>query len=258
VDPWTSRRQVKYNDWYDVMQVCENGHIISSMTIEHPDSMKKRCPDCGKPTLTKFQSCNADIPGYHHKVRVASFGPTEVPAHCHNCGNAFPWTKIGNESIVANVLTAPPQTSGVFIVHGHDEEMKQHVARVINMLGLSPIILHEQPNSGKTIIEKFEKNADVLFAVVLLSPDDMGFAASGNPEMAKPRARQNVVLELGYFVGKLGRSRVIALKRGDGMELPSDISGVAYTCYDPAGHWKFELVRELKTAGYTVDANKIV
>jgi predicted nucleotide-binding protein len=148
-------------------------------------------------------------------------------------------------------------TTKVFVVHGHDDEMKQHVARTLSTLGLHPIILHEQPNGGRTIIEKFEVNADVSFAVVLLSPDDMAFPAASNAKQAKPRARQNVVLELGYFVGRLGRNRVIALKRGD-LELPSDFSGVVYTPYDAAGHWRFELVRELKAVGYKVDANSLL
>jgi predicted nucleotide-binding protein len=67
-----------------------------------------------------------------------------------------------------------------------------------------------------------------------------------------------VVVELGYFVGSLGRERVVALKRGSELEVPSDFNGVVYTPYDDAGHWKFELVRELKAAGYDVDANKLI
>jgi predicted nucleotide-binding protein len=150
------------------------------------------------------------------------------------------------------------KATDIFVVHGHDEEMKQHAARTVSTLGLKPIILHEQANAGKTIIEKFEQNADVSFAVVLLSPDDMAFPARGDHTSAKPRARQNVVLELGYFVGKLGRHRVFCLKRGEQLEVPSDFSGVVYTSYDAAGHWRLELARELKAAGYNVDANVLL
>ncbi len=149
-------------------------------------------------------------------------------------------------------------TNRVFVVHGHDEEIKQHVARTLSQLGLDPIILHEQPNAGRTIIEKFEHHSDVSFAIVLLSPDDMAFPAGESAKKAKARARQNVVLELGFFIGSLGRDRVFTLKRGENLELPSDVSGVIYTPYDSAGHWRFELVRELKKAGYTVDANNII
>jgi predicted nucleotide-binding protein len=150
------------------------------------------------------------------------------------------------------------QSLNVFVVHGHDDEIKQHVARTLSKLGLNPIILHEQPNQGKTIIEKFEVNADVSFAVVILSPDDMAFPLGGDAKHARTRARQNVILEQGYFAGRLGRNRVFCLKRGDNLELPSDFSGIVYTPYDSAGHWQFELVRELKAAGHAVDANALL
>ncbi len=164
---------------------------------------------------------------------------------------------VANASPATKGITLNQSTS-VFVVHGHDDEMKQHVARTLSKVGLNPIILHEQPNSGRTIIEKFEINADVSFAVVLLSPDDMAFPVGGDAKRAKPRARQNVVLELGYFVGKLGRNRVFSLKRSEDLEIPSDFSGVIYTAYDAAGQWKFELARELKAAGYAVDANSLL
>ena len=151
----------------------------------------------------------------------------------------------------------PPEMTKVFLVHGHDNEMKESVARIVSKIGLQPIILHEQPNQGKTIIEKFERDADVGFAIALLSPDDMAYTATSDPSSANPRARQNVVLELGYFVGKIGRDRVMALKRS-GLEVPSDFSGVVYTEYDDAGNWRFELVRELKAAGFNVDANELL
>ncbi len=148
-------------------------------------------------------------------------------------------------------------TSKIFVVHGHDEAMKQSVARTLEKLGLKPIILHEQPDTGKTIIEKVEKHADVGFAVVLLSPDDMGYKKDDGAEKAKPRARQNVILELGYFVGRLGRDKVMALKRGDDLEVPSDLSGVVYTPFDDHDGWKSKLVKELKAAGYKVSADDL-
>ena len=146
----------------------------------------------------------------------------------------------------------------IFIVHGHDEEMKQTVARIVEKLDLKPIILHEQPNGGKTIIEKFETHSnDVSFAIVLLSPDDKGYTVDSFPDDGKFRARQNVILELGYFIGKLGRDRVFVLhKNSSNFELPSDILGVIYTPYD--SNWKFELVKELHACGYEVDANKLL
>jgi hypothetical protein len=106
-----------------------------------------------------------------------------------------------------------PLTNKVFVVHGHDQEMKQSVARILERLGLTPIILHEQPNQARTIIEKFVDYSDVSFAVVLFSPDDMGYQREQAPDQAKPRARQNVVFELGFFIGKLGRRHVLSTNR---------------------------------------------
>ncbi|MCD6153547.1 MAG: nucleotide-binding protein, partial [Syntrophobacterales bacterium] len=109
----------------------------------------------------------------------------------------------------------------IFVVHGRNNEIKEAVARFLEKIGLSPIILHEQPNSGRTIIEKFEQYSnDISYAVVLLTSDDIGGIKDKNPKL-QPRARQNVILELGYFMGRLGRSRVCALY-DKGVELPSD------------------------------------
>jgi predicted nucleotide-binding protein len=147
----------------------------------------------------------------------------------------------------------------IFIVHGHDEEMKQAFARTLEKLQLEPVILHEQPNQGRTIIEKFINYSDVSFAVVLLSPDDMAYPKDSSPKDAKPRARQNVVFELGFFIGKLGRERVFVLYREvENFGMPSDYSGVLYIAYDNSKRWEIELVKELKACGYNVDANKLV
>jgi predicted nucleotide-binding protein len=151
------------------------------------------------------------------------------------------------------------QSNRIFIVHGHDEAMKQAVARTLERLGLEPIILHEQPNQGRTVIEKFTDYSDVSFAVVLLSPDDMAYPRAQSPKEAKPRARQNVILELGFFLGQLGRNRVFILRQEDkDFEMPSDYSGVVYTPYDSPGRWQFDLIKELKACGYDVDANKLL
>jgi predicted nucleotide-binding protein len=143
----------------------------------------------------------------------------------------------------------------VFVVHGHNRIILPEVCNVLEKLGLKPIVLHEQPNSGQTIIEKFESNAVVGAAIVLFTADDVGRALT--EKKPKPRARQNVILELGYFVGKLGRNRVITLYEY-GLELPSDISGVVHELLDPGGRWKFNVIKELKAMGYNVDANSIL
>lgn len=145
--------------------------------------------------------------------------------------------------------------SSIFIVHGHNTEVKQSVARVIEKLGLKPIILHEQANSGMTVIEKFEKHSNVGFAIILLTDDDEG--KSKREADLGNRARQNVILEMGYFIGKLSRSRVLPLY-SEGVELPSDIHGLLYVPLDKAENWKFSIVKELNAVGYTVDANLLL
>lgn len=146
-------------------------------------------------------------------------------------------------------------TKRIFLVHGRDNELKESTARFLEKLGLEPIILHEQANKGQTIIGKFEANSDVAFAVVLMTPDDVGGLNETEPEL-KPRARQNVLFELGYFIGKLGRHRVIALLKDD-IEIPSDFNAVVYTKVDNADGWRFQLAKELKAGGLDIDMNKI-
>jgi predicted nucleotide-binding protein len=141
----------------------------------------------------------------------------------------------------------------VFIVHGHDELARETVARFLEKLHTEVVILHEQVSHGMTIIEKLEKYSDVGFAVILLTPDDEGRKAADG-EVVKPRARQNVILELGYFVGRLGRKRVLALHSG-ALELPSDYLGVVFVTLDPSGGWRLTLAKELKNAGFQIDMN---
>ena len=145
----------------------------------------------------------------------------------------------------------------VFVVHGHDSLAKTEVARTLEKVDLEAIILHEQANEGKTVIEKFERDASqVSFAVILMTPDDIGYPKNKEKE-SKARARQNVVLELGYFSGVLGRSNVCVLYK-DGVEIPSDYLGVVYVPFDKEGAWKFNLTKELKQAGLDVDMNKLI
>lgn len=136
----------------------------------------------------------------------------------------------------------------VFIVHGHDNDVKENVASFLKELGLKPIILHEQPSKGRTIIEKFESHSLVEYAVVLLTPDDIGGLKSG-PNKQSLRARQNVIFEMGFFFGKLGRGKVCALV-SPGVERPSDLEGVVYIPFsDQEDKWKSLLARELEAAG---------
>lgn len=150
-----------------------------------------------------------------------------------------------------------PSLSGtdVFIVHGHDDGTKNEVARFLENLGLKPIILHEQSSSGDTIIEKIERYSKVDFGIVLYTPCDQGGLAK-EPLDLNFRARQNVVFEHGYLIGKLGRKNVVALVK-ETVEKPNDISGVVYTNYDASGAWKTAIGKELKASGYSIDFNKL-
>jgi predicted nucleotide-binding protein len=152
---------------------------------------------------------------------------------------------------------APTGSQKVFIVHGQDEEAKLAVQVLLQRLGLQGVVLHEQPNKGRTIIEKFEDHADVDFAVVLLTPDDVGGPAEAPRDALKARARQNVLFELGYFFAKLQRGHVCALLKGD-VEIPSDISGIIWVRMDQAKAWQNDLARELHGAGLKVDMNRLL
>lgn len=143
-------------------------------------------------------------------------------------------------------------TNKVFIVHGHNGEIKEAVARLIENQGIRAIILHEQANNGNTIIEKFEHNSDVGCAVCLFTADDIGRAK--NTKNNHSRARQNVVFETGYFIGKLGRDKVILVAER-GVEIPSDLHGVVYT---NSSDWRFSLLKDLKAIGYNIDFNKLI
>lgn len=161
--------------------------------------------------------------------------------------------ELGTAGFEADVAPADLERK-VFVVHGHDGEAQQAVARFMERLGFEAIILHERANQGRTVIEKIEAEAGVGFAIVLLTPDDEGRVVGGE---LQPRARQNVMLELGYFLGRLGRNRVCALKRGD-LEIPSDFAGVVWEPMDDGNGWKQSLGRELDAAGYAIDWNKVM
>jgi predicted nucleotide-binding protein len=140
----------------------------------------------------------------------------------------------------------------IFLVHGHDAEAREQVTLFLEKIGFDVVALDEQHNAGKTVIEKFEDNTDVTFALVLLTEDDVGGKRADD---LRPRPRQNVIFELGFFIGRLKRERVCALRRGD-VELPSDISGMVWLSFD--GRWKRDLANELEKAGYPIEWRKLV
>ncbi len=162
-------------------------------------------------------------------------------------------------------IVTQAKSKDVFIVHGNDYEPLKELKTMLYDLGLNPIVLHEQPSGSKTVVEKLEHYSDVGYAFVILTPDDMG--CSGNElrkaiiaqypmekilSMFRNRARQNVVLEFGYFINKLGRSRVCCLYKGD-VELPSDMQGIVYIPFrNSVEEVRVRIMKELKQAKYDV------
>lgn len=215
-------------------------------------------------TATKLQyvSMAFSIDGYPRSVDYQSPTAKNIVRSIALLRSARGALKEDLEYLQAQVAHSKPTSPAalgvsnrVFVVHGHDEAALHGLARFLEKLGLEAIVLREQPDQGRTIIEKFEASAaEVGFAVVLLTPDDLG--GSVKSEASDPRARQNVVFELGYFAGKLGRGRVCLLRKGQ-VEIPSDLYGVIYTDMDSADGWQTKLVRELKAAKLEFDANRL-
>lgn len=180
-----------------------------------------------------------------------------------------PWTNDRAELVIRPTPPAGPsaiaskqgahpatsETAPIFLVHGHDHRLLHEVARVLERAtGREVIVLHEQASRGRTVLEKFEDHAQLAsFAVVLLTADDVGGAAG---QEKKPRARQNVVFELGFFFGQLGRERVCVLLE-EGVEQPSDMAGLVYVAADAPGNWKYSLSRELQASGIEVAFHRI-
>ncbi len=163
------------------------------------------------------------------------------------------WSEATSPQPVASLEFLPQKlvSNRVFVVHGRDGRTSDTVARFLETLKLEAVILQEQASEGRTIIEKLEDYSDVRYAVVLCTPDDVGALATEQDKLSL-RPRQNVVLELGFFLGKLGRNRVCALIVGD-LEMPSDYDGVVYIPLDDREGWKLTLSKELYAAGLPVD-----
>jgi predicted nucleotide-binding protein len=256
---------------FDVQAYSDkDGQRLVSMQAEIRDTLE-RCFGYNTPRYNRFEPA-----GYLHETigRPGIFTKrSALEAQLReeigeNIRRAVGLLQSARVSLVAELADAAPQLSPagdansrtvplsrrVFVVHGHDDGARETVARFLEKIDFQPVILHEQANQGRTVIEKIEANSDVCFAVVLLTPDDEGCVKGGE---RKPRARQNVLLELGYFIGRLGREKVCALKRGD-PEIPSDYLGVLWVAMDVGNGWKQALGQELEAAGHDIDWNKVM
>lgn len=138
----------------------------------------------------------------------------------------------------------------VFIIHGHDEALKDAVQLFLEVAGVNYVVLHQRPDKGRNIIDKLiQEGYTANYAIALLSPDDD--LASGK------RARQNVILEIGYFMGLLGKERVRLLVKGD-VDIPSDLHGVLYTKFTNDSHWKSKMAQELQAVGIRVNMDNLL
>jgi predicted nucleotide-binding protein len=164
--------------------------------------------------------------------------------------------RVLNESAASSRPGISRNLNQVLIVHGFDNETKETVAAYLENLGLTVASLNEQASRGTTFNEKFENDiGGAAFMVALLTPDNL-VAPRADPQNTKFHASQNVIYELGFFHGKLGRNRVCALFKSDSrqdIELPSHYLGIVYIPLDDTGKWKTQLAKELKAAGLVVD-----
>jgi predicted nucleotide-binding protein len=171
-----------------------------------------------------------------YKLNVTFFGYFELTLE--DIINANPEIEVKSPQKVNNKTA--------FIVHGHDNELKTELQLLLNRAGVNSIVLHEQADKGRTIIDKLIGETETAgYAIALLTPDDL--TKDGNN-----RARQNVILEIGFFLGKLGKERIRMVVKGD-VEIPSDLHGILYEKHDPNGAWKIKLLKELQAVGIYVD-----
>lgn len=228
-----------------------------------------------KPSTPAFQAWYADAERFlikrfgvdsfeYNKLKDTKFMPGVLVSDSdvvRKCKDGLVATKLIFNSYLSEIKEAEI-TNGIannmsflnkiFIVHGHDGELKHSVARIVENQDIEAIILSELANKGRTIIEKFEENSNVGGAICLFTADDIGHAKSTVDEQL--RARQNVVFEAGYFMGKLGREHVVVIAEKT-VELPSDMQGIVYT---DRSNWEIDVLKELKAMGYAVDMNKLI
>lgn len=166
------------------------------------------------------------------------------------------------QDVINEILNANPEIDNIetgtiaskltFIIHGHDDDFKREVQLLLSRAGVNNIVLHEQPDKGRSIIDKLiEESKPAIYAIALLSEDD-------TLDSGEKRARQNVIMEIGYFIGKIGKSRIRIILKGDNIEIPSDLQGILYERYDKQGSWKIKLLKEMLAVGIYVDLQSVI
>jgi predicted nucleotide-binding protein len=163
------------------------------------------------------------------------------------------------KALTQQAISASDVRRRVFVVCGTDDEMKQVITAALTKLWLVPVVMCEEPRQGRKIVDRFQDYADVGFALVLLSPDDSVYMKDEPPTKRKLRPRQDVVFELGFLLGKLGRSNVLVFQREcQNFEVPTDFEGMKVTAFDDRDSWKLALIRELSNFGLAVDGDRIL
>jgi predicted nucleotide-binding protein len=238
------------------------GELLGNLSIRRPPSAGNNA-SCWSRINTALAKAGLQFDGQSKVVRESdsavpgqplTAANVNVPAVASEEKLDFLWNRHEQPAADANSASLAKTTSrDVFVVHGHDHGLKNAVARFVHTLGLNPVILHEKADAGHTIIEKLEAHASPGFAVVLCTKDDVGRDASEPASTLRPRPRQNVVLELGFFLGFLGRERVCAIVDPD-VELPSDHDGVLFA---PRGEWQQKLLERLSSANYQFSQDMI-
>jgi len=167
--------------------------------------------------------------------------------------------QVENPTSPANPATASKK---VFVVHGHDTTAREQLELVLHKLGLNPFVLANTGGGGLTIIEALEKEigpntSQARFGIVLMTPDDIGYAKTDGPDKAEPRARQNVVLELGMLISAIGRPNIALLKKGH-LEVPSDANGVLHIAFnDHVKETVPKLTNRLREAGFVLNPDAV-
>ena len=205
------------------------------------------------PYATQFRCQTGEIFNVYDSGKV-SFGgktTTELARAVHS------WDQPSSDPDDSDDASEPRRAAGVdnrvFVVYGHDTTARDGLELLLHKMGMEPIVLANLPAGGDTIIEKLEhflgKDGQIGFACVLLTPDDQGHAVA-EPAASQYRARQNVVLELGMVLARLGRPRVAILHK-QSVELPSDINGLLYLAFkEHVAEARNQLFQELVNAGY--------
>lgn len=205
-------------------------------------------PTQHKPFVNPFKS-------QHQQVRAAAINEVfgSIPGKPLQEAPSWDQLKPKHSQTESSMTTfSVPKKEKVFIVHGHDEHLLTETENLLRKLNLEPIVLREQHSGGMTIIEKLEKHGDVRYAIVLYTACDEGRKIGASA--FNHRARQNVVFEHGYFISRIGRENVAAVVSGQ-IEIQGDIGGVVYFPYQNG--WQYDLAREMKRSGLTVDLNHI-